>query len=77
MDRMVELNRQMDLRRMPKVAGAEDKEELSDMGVMFDWLFNIRFRTGSGRVCERHKYGGARWDVKAVWTPYLQRFAKL
>ncbi|KAF4631461.1 hypothetical protein G7Y89_g6674 [Cudoniella acicularis] len=47
-DRVLELNRQMDLRRMPKVprGAAEDeenKEELLDMNVMFDWLFNIDF----------------------------------
>jgi len=45
-DRVLELNRQMDLRRMPKAPDAakeENKEELLDMGVMFDWLFNIDF----------------------------------
>jgi 2-polyprenyl-6-methoxyphenol hydroxylase-like FAD-dependent oxidoreductase len=41
-DRVLELNRQMDLRRMPKTA-EENKEELLDMSVIYDWLFNIDF----------------------------------
>jgi len=44
-DRVLEINRQVDLRRMPKAPGApeENSEELMDMGAMFDWLFNIDF----------------------------------
>ncbi|TVY91794.1 FAD-dependent urate hydroxylase [Lachnellula willkommii] len=44
-DRVLELNRQMDLRRMPKAPGAteEKEEELLDIAAMYDWLFNIDF----------------------------------
>ena len=44
-DHVLELNRQMDLRRTPKLPGAVENntEELLDMGVMYDWLFNIDF----------------------------------
>ncbi|KUJ16535.1 FAD dependent oxidoreductase [Mollisia scopiformis] len=41
-DRVLELNRQMDLRRMPSAGGGEEEEKV-DMAEMFDWLFNIDF----------------------------------
>lgn len=43
-DRVLELNRQMDLRRMPKAPGqAEKEEEKIDLAGVFDWLFNMDF----------------------------------
>lgn len=41
----MELNRQIDLRRLPKAPGVaeESKEELIEMGAMFDWLLKIDF----------------------------------
>ncbi|CAJ2500531.1 Uu.00g033840.m01.CDS01 [Anthostomella pinea] len=37
-DQVLEINRQMDLRRMP---GVEKEEELKDMGVMYERLFSV------------------------------------
>ena len=47
-DRVSELNRQMDLRRMPKAQQASaalstEEVEKMDLSVMYDWLFNVDF----------------------------------
>ena len=43
-DRVLELIRQMDLRRMPKAPGqAEQEEKKIDLAAVFDWLFNVDF----------------------------------
>jgi len=44
-DRTIEINKEMDLRRMPKTPGAADdgNQELGDMPAMYDWLFNVDF----------------------------------
>lgn len=44
-DHVMELNKQMDLRRAPKALDDNDdsKEELLDLGVMFSWLFNVDY----------------------------------
>jgi hypothetical protein len=55
-DRVLELNSQMDLRRMPKDPGfakKENKEELLDMGVMYDWLYNIDFKKAVDECMKR------------------------
>ena len=63
-DRVLELNRQMDLRRMPKGPGTaeENGEERMDMGIMFDWLFNIDFEKAVEECMEGVK------EVARGWT---------